>query len=261
VNNTLGIFQFLSQRRDMLNQVLRFIKVIVLLVAAMLLFISSIVVLKIILFIFDLPRKVGSILDFESLITRIIYRFADPQEMRSNRDQILHIIESEKESEDGLDRWGLLSQIDNSQTQIESRLKNGEFAFSFLGGITALIVGNGLGLVSAGIVLTVVVILVSLIVASRVIITDTLRYRSVEVRDEPLNRLVLYKAWNEGALGQTGAIAVGVFTVLTRKNSYSLDLAIGILELVAVAMYGRKDKWTVEDQREEFLRLIDSIFD
>lgn len=245
----------------MFKEILRFIKVVLLLVVALLLFVVSIVFLKILLFIFDLPRKVGHILDLESLIANLINRVADPQEMRSNRDQILHILESEIEFEDELDRWGLLRQIDNSQTVIENRLKNGEFAFSFLGGIAALIVGNGFGLVSAGIVLTIVVILVSLIVASRIIITDTLRYRSVEVRDEPLNRLALYKAWNEGALGQTGAIAVAVFTALTRKNSHTLELAIGILELVAVIMYGGNDKWSVKNQREEFQRLIDTIFE
>lgn len=231
---------------DMLNRLQTVLRAAIIIVSLLILLPLVLIGLLIVLWIIDIPRKVGQYFDFEGAIRRVLYRVIDPEEMRFFRDDMLHIMESEVEMEEGLDRWGLLREIDKSQQEIELRLKNGEFAFSFVGGVVALLVGNVLGIVYGGVVLTLVGLLFSFLVTVRIIITDTLCYKSINHRNEPVRRLALLKGWNTGPIFGTGAVGVAVLSAVSSRDRGGYHLGRRILETIAGVMYGGEDKWRVD---------------
>lgn len=230
----------------MLNRLITALRVAVVVLLLVLLLLPTLLGVVILLWIVDVPRKVGQRLDFEDAIRGVLYRAVDPDEMRRFRDDMLHILESEVEVEDGLDRWSLLREIDKSQNEVERRLKNGEFAFSFVGGLAALAVGNLLGIVFGGILLTVVGLLFSLLVTTRIIITDILCYRSINHRDEPIRRLALLKGWNRGPIFGSGAVGVAVLSAIASRKGAGYRIGRGLLETFAQIKYGEEDKWQAE---------------
>jgi hypothetical protein len=230
----------------MLNRLVTVSQAVIIVIFLIIVLLPTLIGLKIFLWIFDVPRKVGQRLDFEGAIRAILYRVVDPQEMRRFRDETLHILESEVEVEGKPDRWGILREIDESQSEIERRLKNGEFAFSFIGSIAALIVGNLLGIVIGGILLTVVGLLFSFLVTSRIIITDVLCFRSINVRNEPMRRLMLFKGWNRGPIFGSGAIGVAVVSAIASRDGMGYRLGRKIMESYAVKKYGGENKWRAE---------------
>lgn len=227
----------------MLNRPVTALRVTVIVLLLVVVLLPVLLGLIILLWIVDLPRKVGQRLDFEEVIRVVLYRAVDPEEMRRFRDDMLHILESEIEVEGNLDRWGLLREIDRSQRKVEWRLKNGEFAFSFVGGLTSLVVGNLLGIVFGGILLTVVGLLFSLLVTARIIITDTLCYQSVDHRNEPIRRLALLKGWNRGPIFGSGAVGVAILSAIASRDGAGYRIGRGILKTYAEMKYGDEGKW------------------
>ncbi|WP_217630174.1 hypothetical protein [Halorientalis regularis] len=132
-------------------------------------------VISIFLYVMDLPRKVGEIVSFDSAIRLVIFRISSPDEMRSFRDDVLHILESGIK-DPGTDRWSLLHEMDDAKDEIEEKLRNGEFAFSFVGTITALLMGNVFGIVFGAVIITIVGLIFSFLVSARIIVTDVLCY-------------------------------------------------------------------------------------
>jgi hypothetical protein len=197
--------------------------------------------LTILMMIMNLPRKVGEKLNFEQSIRKVVYRIVDPEKMRWLRDDMLHIMESELEIEEDLDRWGLLREIDKSQEEIEKQLRDGESAFSLIGTISALIIGSMFSIELGGIILTLVVLIFSFLVSIRIIITDTLCYQSVNHRNDPLHRLVLLKGWNRGPIFKSGVIWTAVLSVIATKSDYRLGR--GVLRRYAEMKYDDEDKW------------------
>lgn len=153
----------------MLNRLVTALRVAVIIILLIVVLLPILLGLMILLWIVDVPRKVGQRLDFEGGIRAMLYRVVDLEKTRQFRNDMLHILESEVEVEGDPDRWGLLREIDKSQKEIERRLKNGEFAFSFVGGVAAFFVGNLLGIVFGGLLLTIVGLLFSLLVTARII--------------------------------------------------------------------------------------------
>jgi hypothetical protein len=200
----------------------------------------------VVMFIFDVPRKVGQHLQIERAIRKAVFSILDKEEMRQLRDDILHILEAEVEKDETLDRWGLLRQIDESQEKLESRLKNGEFVFTFFGGIAALIVGNVAGIAIGGVVLTVFGLIVALLVAVRIIITDALFYRSVNHRTDPIERLQILKGWNSGPALATGAIGVAIVSLITSPDDEGFRWGQNILEWYVENKFTGEDKWRTE---------------
>jgi nitrogen fixation-related uncharacterized protein len=231
---------------DMSNRLQTVLRTAIIVLSLLILLPLALLGLVIALWVIDIPRRIGQYFDFEGAIRRVLYRVIDPEEMRLFRDDMLHIVESEVEMEDGLDRWGLLREIDKSQEKIELRLKNGEFAFSFVGGVVALLVGNILGIVYGGVVLTLVGLLFSFLVTVRIIITDTLCYKSINHRNEPVRRLALLKGWNTGPIFGTGAVGVAVLSAISSRDGGGYRLGRRILETIAGVMYRDEDKWQVD---------------
>lgn len=229
----------------MLNRLIAVLRATVIILLLGVVLFPVLLAVMILLWIVDVPRKVGQRLDFEGAIRSVLYRVVDPEEMRQLRDELLHILESEIEVENDPDRWGLLREIDRSQREVERRLKNGEFAFSFVGGLTALIVTNLFGIVIGGILLTVVGLLFSLLVTARIIITDTLCYSSVTHRNDPIRRLALLKGWNRGPIFGSGAVGVAILSAFASRDGAGYIGGRWILETYAEMKYGDKDKWRV----------------
>lgn len=230
----------------MLNRLVTALRVTIIVLLVVVVLLPILLGLMILLWIVDVPRKVGQKLDFEGAIRALLYRAVNPEEMRRFRDDMLHILESEVEVEGDPDRWGLLREIDRSQHQVERRLKNGEFAFLFVGGLIALVVGNLLGIVFGGILLTVVGLLFSLLVTARVIVTDTLCYQSVNHRNEPIRRLVLLKGWNRGPIFGSGAVGVAILSAIASRDGVGYRFGRTILETYAEMKYGDEDKWRAD---------------
>jgi hypothetical protein len=202
--------------------------------------------ISIILWIIDIPRKVGSHLTFEQGIRKVLFRVLDPEEMRSFRDDMMHIVESEIDENGDWDRWGLLREIDTAQNEIEDQLKDGEFAFTFVGGAAALVVGSLFGITSGGVVLTLVGLFFSVLVALRIIITDTLCYRSINHRNDPLHRLVILKGWNRGAVFGSGAMAIAILSVFVSQGGGGYRIGIGLLERLTEWKFNGENKWQID---------------
>lgn len=230
----------------MLNHLWNAVRIVFLLIAVVTIVLPVLIGIFVFLWIMDIPRKVGGHFTFESAMRKVLFHVLNPDEMRSFRDDMLHIVESEIGEGDNWDRWSLLREIDTAQDEIERRLKDGEFAFTFLGGVTALIVGNIFGIVYGGIVLTLVGLLFSLLIAIRIIITDTLCYQSINHRNDPLRRLAILKGWNRGAVFGTGAVGVAILSVIASRGGAGYRLGKELLEFIAELQFSGEDKWRVD---------------
>jgi hypothetical protein len=227
----------------MLKRAVTLIEVAVVILLLVVILLPSLLGLVVLLWLVDVPRRIGQRLDFENAVRKMLYWVVDPEEMLRLRDDMLHIVESEMEVEDGLDRWGLLREIDSSQGEIEQRLKNGEFAFSFIGGLVALIVGNLFGIAFGGLLLTIVGLLFSILVTARIIISDTLCYRSTNHRHESIRRLALLKGWNRGPIYGSGAVGVAILSAIASTDGAGYRFGREILEIYAGLQYSGEDKW------------------
>lgn len=230
----------------MLNRVWTAIRVSVILIAVVSILIPLLIGITVFLWIVDVPRKVGQYLTLEEAIRRLAFRIFDPHEMRAFRDDMLHIIESEIDEGEKWDRWGLLRDIDTAQDEIEDRLKDGEFAFTFGGGIAALIVGNVFGLTYGGIVLTIVGLLFSFVVALRIIITDALCYQSINHQDDSLRHLAILKGWNRGPVFGKGAMSIAILSMIASRGGAGYRLGTELLELFAEWKIRGEEKWRVD---------------
>ena len=118
----------------MRNRLWSTIRFIIALISALVLLFPILMGILLILWIVDIPRKVGRHLAFEDAIRTILFKVFDPEKMQDFRDDVLHIVESEIDDNQNWERWGLLRGIETAQDEIEKILKDGEFAFTFLGG-------------------------------------------------------------------------------------------------------------------------------
>jgi hypothetical protein len=201
--------------------------------------------LLVVLWLIDIPRKVGHFLRFEDRMRWLTFRVVNAEEMRIFRDDYLHIMESEMR-EENMDRWGLLREIDAAQDQVQRRLEGGEFAISVAGGLAAIVAGRYFGIEYAGVILTLLVIGFSLLVAFRIVITDTLCYTSAKHRNEPIHRLVLMRAWNQGAIRGKGGVAVALLSILVSPGGLGYRKGQELVDRVLEWRLGGFDKWRAE---------------
>jgi len=148
------------------------------------------------------------------------------------REDLLHIMEEQIHhsdiNTDELDRWGLLRQIDEDRAEAIADLQTGEFMLSLGGAILSI----GIGLLGdarfAGIGLTIILILFSILVVLRVVVTDLLSYRSNEVRHDRLGLLALKQGWNETQVnhGTSLVLASILLTVSSSDRGYSIGMRI-----------------------------------
>jgi hypothetical protein len=232
----------------MLSRLLVLFRIGILVVILLLVLFPILVVFLIILWIVDFPNKIGHQFEFESSFRKLLFRFFDPIEMRSMRDEMLHLIEGSIEVEADADRWGLLRDIENAQLEINKRLKNGEFVFSFVCGIIALGIGTVYDAVYLGVFLTAITLLFSILVSARLIITEALCYRSIRHRYEPIERLCLYRGWNRGPIFGTGAIAIALVSAVLSRKGEGYKFGKVLLELILVWQYEFEDKWRVSSR-------------
>lgn len=229
----------------MLNHLLeRFLGVIALLLVIAVA-IPIVLTLFFVLWLIDIPRKFGHFLRFEDRMRWLVFRIVDAEEMRTFRDDYLHIVESEM-PEENMDRWGLLREIDAAQEQVERHLEGGEFAISVAGGLAAIVAGRYFGIEFAGMILTLLVIGFSLLVAFRIVITDTLCYKSAKHRNEPIHRLVLMRAWNQGAIRGKGGVAVALLSILVSPGGLGYRTGQDLVGRFLEWRLGSFDKWGAE---------------
>ncbi|WP_256301142.1 hypothetical protein [Haloarchaeobius salinus] len=203
------------------------------------------VLISVLLWVLDLPRRLGEAVNIEEIIRRIIFHIGDPDEMRRFRDDVLHIVESENK-DSGADRWSLLREMDQAKVKIEKTLQNGEFAFTFIGGVSALLVGNVFGVAFGGIVISLVALIFSILVTARTIVTEVLCYDSIEHRNDPMEKLEVLHAWNTRAALKKGAVGIAILTAFASRSKYGYQTGIQILDFVANALYSNDDKWQAE---------------
>lgn len=229
----------------MLARVRNVIRSLTILIVVLTLLIPALILIFVLLWLFDIPQKVGSYISIEDSIRKLLFYVIDPDEMRNVRDDMLHIMESEVNID--LDRWGLLREIDTAQEEIEHRLKDGEFAFTLLGGAAALIIGNGFGILIGGLVLTLVVLIFSIIVALRLIITDALCYQSIYHRNDPIHRLAILRAWNKGPVFGKGAVGIAIISLITTRGGVGYQIGTRFVERYCELKFLGEDKWQVDN--------------
>lgn len=226
----------------MLRRVWRLFRWLIILPVVLVSFAVLFAALIVILFLVDLPRWIGHLLRFDDRMRWLVFRLVDAEEMQTFRDDYLHIIESEIPAED-MDRWGLLREIDVAQEKVERRLESGEFAISVAGGVASVGAGRFLGIRYAGAILTIVVIGFSLLVALRIVITDTLCYNGAKHRNEPIHRLVLMRAWNQGPVQKKGAVAVALLTIIAAPGNLGYKKGQQFVEQLVEWHLGPFEEW------------------
>lgn len=200
------------------------------------------------LVILDIPRRVGERIDFESRIRAAVYAAIPPDRMKAERDRILQILESEAEVPEDFDRWGTLREIDKSKRRVEARLRSGEFAFSFAGGVLSLVVGSALNVLLGGVLLTIVALSVSLLVAFRLGVTEAVAFTSINHRYESPRRLIIMNRWNKGPLSGQGAMGVVMLSVLD-PDGVGYRVGLSILDRIAQRQYDvQEDTWAISTE-------------
>jgi hypothetical protein len=139
------------------------------------------------------------------------------------------------------DRWGTLREIDKAQQDAKNTLRDGELVFTFAGSTLALIVGNTLDILYAGVVLTIVALFFSLLVVIRVAIVDELSYNSAYVSGESPERLMLMKMWNEGVIGSRASVSIAIHSIFFNVDSWYHRLGVN-----AYDDYLAEGKWKQE---------------
>lgn len=200
----------------------------------------------------SLPVMIGRNVSVEHLAMKIVYRVVDVDRALTFRDDLLLIFEERfrwsDEYDMDLDRWGLLRQIDLHYEKSKKELREGEFVLSLLGGFLAVVVGVLYNFRYAGVVLAVVILFFSILVVLRVVITELLSYTSFNVKDEPVERLVLYKGWNAAQVNHSSSVVVATLFVALSSSEIGYDLGLDIIDAVGKdAAPVENDRWSADN--------------
>ncbi|WP_336037439.1 hypothetical protein [Halobacterium yunchengense] len=230
----------------MLRRVGSILQFIFVVLFALLILLPILIVLAVLQRIARLPVVLGTSLRPELVLRKFAFSVFQPEVMRDFRDDVLHIVESRLEEDEDWERWGLLREIDQARENADDSLREGEFTFSILGGLSALLVGSHLGMDYLGVVLTLVTIFFSILVTARLIFVEVLAFRSEDHRHEPLRRLAVLRAWNRGPLNEGGEIGIAVASAFASKSQLGYNLGLILLGSIAGVFHEDDGKWRAE---------------
>jgi len=232
------------------------IKLAIALFVAVPLTIVLIILIRITGAISSIPAVIGRRFRVDDLARAIVLSVIDVDRVQQFRDDLLYIFEehyrwSEQFEDRSLDRWSLLRQLEDSRSETKRNLQEGEFIISLLGGVASILLGIFFDIRFAGVALALVLILFSLLVVSRVVITDILSYNSFKNRNEPVERLILMRGWNQVQVDHGTALVLATF-LLPLSNDFAYELGLRIAEWFGRQANPRENKrWAVDDAPSE----------
>lgn len=222
-------------------------------IAALPFIIVGVIILRIAGLISSIPVVLGRRVSVEDMAMKVVYRIVDIDRVHRFRDDLLYILEERyrwsEEFDADLDRWSLLRQIDLNLEATKKHLREGEFVLSLGGGLLSVVIGGIYGFRLAGIVLALVILFFSVLVVLRVVITEVLSYDSLEVRDEPLEKLILIRGWNAVQVNHSTALILATFLFSISSSDLGYNLGLEFTD-----WFGRNaapfenDRWRAEDE-------------
>ncbi|MFB6186629.1 MAG: hypothetical protein ABEI86_07165, partial [Halobacteriaceae archaeon] len=142
-----------------------------------------------VLWIFDLPNKLGKQFNVDESFRRILYRVVNEDELEYFRDEFMAVVHTKAKYREGIERWGLRREIDLERERAIQDLRRGEQVIAILGGVLTIILGNFFGIAIAALALTVITVFYSIAVGFRVLVVDTLAYSGTPHKHTTLREL------------------------------------------------------------------------
>lgn len=195
----------------------------------------------------SIPAWLGDRINVERVTKQVVYGFVDIDKAHQFREDLMMLMEEHgknaKFNFEDFDRWGLLRTIDLRREKAKADLRNGEFIISFIGGLITILVGIFVNIQVAGILLAALVLLFSLLVILRVVVTDILSYQSHNVDHESIEMLALMAGWNEKQINHGTSLVMAA--LLLSFSSSDLGYRIGMR---IVDQFGRRSN-PLDDKR------------
>lgn len=169
----------------------------------------------------------------ESNLQSAVVTVLDESMMLQFRDDLMVFILSGLEFEDDLDRWGLLREMDTGHQDMERSLRDGELAFSIFGGVFSILIAAIGGVPLAGVVLTLVVLLSTLLVVLRVTAVDILSFESHKYRGASYRSLVFASIWNRKIMTGLAPLGIALMSLMAAGSSKGYEAGLWIMEQIA----------------------------
>ncbi|WP_434521958.1 hypothetical protein [Halorubrum sp. AS12] len=185
----------------------------------------------------SLPAWLGRQIRVNQFAERIVQRVVEIDRAHQFRDDLMFLLEEHARKEkfdfEGYDRWGLLRLIDQRREESKASLRNGEFAISFLGGFVTILAGIYINIQIAGILLTALVLLFSLLVILRIVVTDILSYQSHNVQNESIEMLVMMASWNENQINHGASLVMAAILVCFSSSDIGYQIGLEVVDRFA----------------------------
>lgn len=216
------------------------------------------VVSFIILQLMDVPRKLGEVVGFESLLKDILYSIVTKAELIYWREEYLASINTTKSHEEDIERWGLLRLIDLERQRVIDDLREGEQLIAIGGGVTSLVVANIFSINAGGLFLTIIAVMYSIVVSFRILVVEALSYSSLNNTHKPLEELAKMKFWNEGPLQSIEGIGIVVVSLIDSGGWRSRTLCEMLLDLLSMRYRDESDEvWLDEETWNEIQEMME----
>ena len=221
-----------------------------------------VIVLRLFALLTAIPEVIGNRISLENRFRRFVYWLVNVEEVERFRDDVLlmmteHVETSGETATDldfptspvELDEWGLVRLIEQGREDAKRQLREGEFILSFVGTITTIIVSQVAGLAFAGLLLTVLLVVFSFVVSARIVVTDLLAYKAMDVERFPKTWLVMMAGWNQNQIGHNTSMMIAAIFIVFSTSGMGYDLGIRILDWYGNRSHPVEEKrWRVNEQ-------------
>jgi len=208
------------------------------------------------------PELVGNKISIERRFEDFVYWLVDVDELHSFRDDMLLIMIEHLESNDELDiegmerpedldeldEWGLIRVMQRGREDAQNRLREGEFILSFVGALATVIIGQLAGLTFAAVLLTILLLVFSLLVSIRIVVTDLLAYRRSEVKGYPEIWLAMMAGWNKNQIGHNTSMMIAAVFIVFSASGLGYKIGMRVVEWFGLRSNPIEErKWRADD--------------
>ena len=214
--------------------------------------IGLILVIRFIGALSSIPVAVGKRVNVEKAARALVNKAVDVEVASEFRDDLLypmeeHVYRSELDP-DEFDRWGLLRQIDEHREEAIEDLQTGESVLSMGGAILSIAIGAWFDVRFVGIGLTIVLLLFSILVVLRVVVTDLLSFQSCKVRNDSIELLLLKRGWNETQVNHGSSLVLASLLLTASSSDWGYELGMRVVKRFGTASNPRdNDRYSVEN--------------
>lgn len=192
--------------------------------------IASILIIRLIGAISNIPARIGRHISVDTAAKWVVYKSVDVEIAHRFRDDLLFLIaERAKEASEypeKVDRWSVIRMAEIHRQNAISQLRDGEFLLSLIGGMVSVAIGLYFDAKYAGIGIAVLILILSILVVLRIVVTEILSYRRVDLVNESEKMLLVKSGWNKTQMshGTSLVLAAVLLTFASSEQGYNLGL-------------------------------------